>query len=153
MTPTKFISGFQTGADMGGILAATDLGLAVGGYMPQGFHTESGGRPEYADLYGAVELPESRHYGPRTRRNVRESDATLIFAFNPESAGTKLTQRYCGYEDKPFIVNPPPTALIAFLEKHSVGTANVAGNRESVADGIQERVRTYLVKTLGPHLQ
>ena len=54
MSIKKIISGFQTGADIGGILAAKRLGLETGGTMPKGFRTEDGPRPEFAELYGAV---------------------------------------------------------------------------------------------------
>ena len=38
--PSKIISGGQTGADMGGLLAAKDLGIRTGGWMPKGWLTE-----------------------------------------------------------------------------------------------------------------
>jgi hypothetical protein len=74
----RVISGFQTGADIAGIYAARAHGIPTGGAMPRGFLTEEGPRPEFAELYGAVELPSSS-YPARTERNVRDSDGTIWF--------------------------------------------------------------------------
>src|SRR3954453_21838055 len=56
----RVISGGQTGADLAGWRAARAAGIATGGWMPRGFWTEAGERPEFAELYGAaaIDLPE-----------------------------------------------------------------------------------------------
>jgi hypothetical protein len=64
--------------------------LETGGWMPLGFQIEDGPRPEFAQLYGAVEHP-SRDYPPRTKANVRDSDATLILTGSIVGPGTRLT--------------------------------------------------------------
>jgi Circularly permutated YpsA SLOG family len=61
--------------------------------MPLGFLTEDGPRPEFAELYGAVELPTA-DYPARTRRNVFESSATIWFG-NLSSPGCATTERAC----------------------------------------------------------
>ena len=38
----KIVSGAQTGVDQGGLLAAIDLGLEWGGWVPKGWRTEIG---------------------------------------------------------------------------------------------------------------
>lgn len=148
---TTIHSGFQTGSDMGGILAAKDLGLQTGGVMPRGFRTEDGDRPEYADLYGAKEH-RSRDYGPRTTANVRDTDATVVCSRHPESSGSLATAREARYFGRPCVVNPTPEGLVAFLHEHGVVTVNIAGNRESVAPGIEANVRAFLTSALRPHL-
>jgi hypothetical protein len=55
----RVVSGGQTGADQAGWRAAKAVGLETGGWMPRGFLTEDGHRPEFRDLYGAVEHPSS----------------------------------------------------------------------------------------------
>jgi hypothetical protein len=45
--------------------------------MPLGFLTENGPRPEFADLYGAQEMPTAS-YRERTWQNVRDSDSTSL---------------------------------------------------------------------------
>lgn len=41
----KIVSGGQTGADRGGLLAAMDLGLDWGGWAPKGWRSEDGAIP------------------------------------------------------------------------------------------------------------
>jgi hypothetical protein len=81
----RVVSGGQTGADQAGWRAARALGIVTGSRMPEGFLTEAGPRPEFAELFGAVELPGGG-YPERTRANVRNSDATVWFG-NPDSPG------------------------------------------------------------------
>jgi Circularly permutated YpsA SLOG family len=51
------ISGGQTRADQAGWRAAKVCGLPTRGWMPKGFVTEDGPRPEFADQYVAEEMP------------------------------------------------------------------------------------------------
>ena len=74
----RIVTGGQTGADQAGWRVARAFGIATGGWMPLGFLTEDGPRPEFAELYGAMEMPTAS-YRARTERNVRDSDATLWF--------------------------------------------------------------------------
>jgi Circularly permutated YpsA SLOG family len=67
----RVLSGGQTGADQAGWRSARACGLAIGGWMSLGFLTEDEPRPEFAELYGAVEMPTA-DYPSRTRRNVFE---------------------------------------------------------------------------------
>ena len=46
----RVISGGQTGADQAGWRAAKASGIPTGGWMPKGFLTEDGPRPEFAGL-------------------------------------------------------------------------------------------------------
>jgi hypothetical protein len=90
---TKIISGGQTGADQGGLLAGEDLGLATGGWAPLGWRTDEGPRPDLGTRFGLRE-DHSRYYSQRTRRNVRDSDGTLIMG-DPTSPGSRFTIYYC----------------------------------------------------------
>jgi hypothetical protein len=71
------ITGRQIGADQAGWRAARRFGIATGRSMPHGFLTEAGPCPEFATLYGAVEIDGG--YPERTAANVRDSDMTLWF--------------------------------------------------------------------------
>jgi putative molybdenum carrier protein len=73
----RILSGGQTGADQAGWRAARSAGIPTGGWMPSGFLTEDGPRPEFAELYGAVETV-SGGYRRRTEANVCDRDATVI---------------------------------------------------------------------------
>jgi hypothetical protein len=46
--------------------------------MPLGFLTEDSPRPEFAELYGATEMPTTID-PPPTEQNVRDATATLWF--------------------------------------------------------------------------
>jgi len=139
---TLIISGGQTGADWGGLLAAADVGIATGGLAPKGYLTELGANLELAK-FGLVES-DSADYGFRTIRNVLTANATVIFADSIDSDGTKLTIASCIKYQKPYLINPDALALHDWLLEHQVKVLNVAGNRESIAKGICDRVRQIL---------
>jgi hypothetical protein len=88
----KIISGGQTGADQAGLRVAKTLGFETGGWACYKWRTEAGQALWLAE-YGLKECPEPG-YSVRTKWNVRDSDATLIIGI--PSAGSNLTQRFCG---------------------------------------------------------
>lgn len=163
------ISGGQSGADLGGLRAAAALGISTGGYMPKGFRTEDGPRPEIASLYGLMEH-ESRDYEDRTLANVRMADGTVIFG--RRSQGSNLTENRCWQLKKPcawVIWIPEPTISFSsvidtngthlmtpngravfrlWLRNHGIKTLNVAGNRESKNPGIGQFTEAFLKEAL-----
>ncbi len=101
LTIQKIISGGQTGADLAALEAAAFLNIATGGWTPTGFSKESKKNEELCELYGLKDLPPSeRAMGnaarlvARSRRNVDDSDATLVFQTH-SSPGTDGTVSYC----------------------------------------------------------
>lgn len=143
---SKIISGGQTGADQGGLAAAKSTGLETGGTAPPGYLTENGPHPELLrDCYGLTEgEPDIRNYPKRTKKNIADSDGTVIFG-NTGSRGSRLTLSYCTELDKPFILNPNTDELIAFIERHSIKVLNVAGNRASHNPFIYTHVRDTII--------
>src|SRR5688500_13351187 len=102
----RVISGGQTGADRGALIAAGAAGVRTGGWMPRGFRAHDGEHPEFAGRYGVRETA-SEWYQPRTALNVKESDGTLRFATDWASPGEVLTLALCGQYHKPhFEVTP-----------------------------------------------
>lgn len=147
----RIISGGQTGADQGGLEAAAFLGIPTGGKMPKGFKTEEGYFPELADKYDVEELI-SGEYAPRTRYNVLDSDATVIFG-DLSSPGSRTTRQMCLDSKRPCLVveefNDFYRRLFDdFLNMYEVTTLNVAGNRESKNTGIQQKVYDFLITAL-----
>ena len=142
----KVISGMQTGADIGGIKAAKDNGFETGGYMPKGYKTEKGNKPEYKDLYGALEHSSIDYLG-RTLKNVMISDCTIIFDYM-QSSGSKNTKMYCQKNNKPYLYlnakridsNDVVSLITGFIKTYNPSVLNIAGNRESVANGIGDKV-------------
>lgn len=150
----KIISGCQTGADEAGLRAAHDLGTPTGGTMPKGWKTQTGSRPDWGKKYGLTEHGSSK-YPPRTRKNVIDSDVTILFG-NMNSSGCKLTIRYCNQYDRPYFTVPfhgypvEPTVaaqdVLEFLREHKPKVINIAGNRENSNEGVSKL--TYAVLTI-----
>src|SRR4051812_29944318 len=144
----RVISGGQTGVDQAGWRAAKALGLATGGWMPLGFLTEDGPRPEFAELYGAKET-SSAEYRQRTEWNVRDSAATLWIG--PKgSSGWQATEWACrGLNKEMFLVAPgkgvKPSDAADWIIRTRIQILNVAGDRESGTPGLGERAEWFLI--------
>jgi Circularly permutated YpsA SLOG family len=96
----KIISGGQTGAARAGLDFAIETGLEHGGYVPSGRKAEDG---RIDERYNVVELSTSS-YPARTRRNIKESDGTVIFSLERLlSGGTKLTWEHANKLGKPVL--------------------------------------------------
>jgi hypothetical protein len=154
----KVISGGQSGTDQAALRAAKSAGIPTGGYAPKGWTTEAGPAPRLADAFGLREY-DGGGYAARTRANVRDADATLLFEA-VESPGTELTIRECDRLRKPFhlvmldVVSAhgvrrsasahTPSSVADWIAAKSVRVLNVAGNRDSRAPGIGKRVHSFL---------
>ena len=147
----KIISGCQTGADRAGLIAAKACGLETGGYVCTKNKTELGYEPELISEYNLTEL-NTFDYPKRTLANVNAADATWIFYRGKLEKGSALTEKYCKQLKKPYLdiqldwLNDITPILKAFLIEHDVKVLNTAGNRESVAPGIQQEVTELLMK-------
>ncbi|HUG20774.1 MAG TPA: putative molybdenum carrier protein [Planctomycetaceae bacterium] len=96
----RFVSGGQTGIDRGMLDACLEKGFACGGWCPEGRLAEDGPIDE---KYPLKVLPNAG-YPERTRENVIDSDATLIF-FNGELAGgTKKSKTLARSLGKPYLM-------------------------------------------------
>jgi len=159
----KIISGGQTGADIGALRAAKKMGLETGGWMPVGFKTLAGNKPEYKQEFG-MEAHMSASYSPRTFCNVRISDGTIRIANNFESSGEKCTLQAIVKYRKPNLdigfsssldnnsVSFTDVELTAsWIIKHNIKILNVAGNSERTSPGIEkfaESFVAYVIKYL-----
>lgn len=146
------ISGGQTGADLGGLVAAKNLAIYTTGWATRGFMTENGQQPVLGSEYNLIEH-SSPKYPPRTEENVISSDLTIIFSPNPNSSGTKKTIEYCDKHDKVYfliseITENTPHEVLAFLKGNEPDVINIAGNRESVARGLTSQVKRVMMKAL-----
>ncbi len=148
MTLAKVISGGQTGADRGALIAACAAGIATGGWMPRGFRAHDGTHPEFAERYGIQETTSPR-YPPRTALNVKESDGTIRFATDWNSPGELLTLELCRKLGKPQLDVTPgsevaPADVAKWIAANNIRVLNVAGNAERTSPGIQEYVAEFL---------
>ena len=149
----QVISGGQTGADLAGLIAARGCGLKTGGWMPKGFLTLDGPRPELARKFGLQEHT-SPNYPPRTRRNVQMSDATIRFARLWHTPGERATLKFLLQYGKPYLdvaIDAPPTpiSVAEWLRVNRVRILNVAGNAERTAPGIERIAVRFLREVFG----
>jgi hypothetical protein len=176
----KIISGGQTGADYAALKVARKLGLSTGGWTPPKFMTEAGKNPKLGKKYSLQELscrsttPLYVSYIQRSKKNVDDSDATLVFRIRA-SPGTDKTIGYCltgkwqtasssEKHYRPVLVITDAVLLVnfeneevkrrdadavrAFLIEHNVKTLNVAGHRQDSKDPTwQSRVLSFLLFT------
>ncbi|MBA4065953.1 MAG: hypothetical protein C0501_19990 [Isosphaera sp.] len=150
MALERVISGGQTGADRAALAAARAAGLPTGGWMPLGFLAHDGPHPEFAHRYGMRETASAR-YPPRTRRNVRGSDATLRIATVWDSPGEVLTLDLCRRYGKPCRDvtpgdGPTPEEVAAWVTAAGVRVLNVAGNSEQTSPGIEATATEFLAE-------
>ena len=147
--PNKVISGGQTGVDRAGLDAGIEIGLPIGGYVPKGRLAEDGQVP---DKYPMTETG-SKDYKERTKRNVLESDGTLIINIGPMVSGTALTARIALELNKPLMIvqldqTCQTSAVIDWLDENQIQILNIAGPRESKIPGIYEQTKMFLIKVL-----
>jgi hypothetical protein len=136
------ISGGQTGADRAALEHALAANLPHGGWCPKGRLAEDGPIPA---RYVLRETP-SANYLQRTEWNVRDSDATVVFASSPRlTGGTKRTVQFALKHAKPCLVlhldmapDEAASALTDWLVEHRIARLNVAGSRASKAPAIGE---------------
>ena len=163
---TKIISGGQTGADRGGLDAAIHCEMSHGGWCPRGRKAEDGVIPVE---YHLTEMA-SPEYLPRTKANVFDSDATLIFTHGPLTGGSLKTVSYAHYLEKPYhkvdLLRTTHRQAVEEIVRWLAGEAelndydeyvacpplacilNMAGSGESHAPGTQNAVFCLLVDVL-----
>jgi hypothetical protein len=145
----KIISGGQTGVDRAALDVALELGLEFGGWCPKGRRAEDGPIPVRYPL----KETDSEQYPPRTTMNVQQADGTLIVTRGKPDRGTGLTLQLAERFEKPFFVAdldrpPKPAAIRAWLRSNHIKILNVAGPRESSAEGIYTQAMELLQKVL-----
>ena len=147
--PNKIISGGQTGVDRAGLDAGIEAGLPVGGYVPKGRLSEDGVVP---DIYPMTEL-KSKDYKSRTRKNVMESDGTLICNMGAMVGGTALTAKIALENRKPLLIiqldqDYQLDDVTAWLNENQIRVLNIAGPRESKRPGVYAKSKEFIDRLL-----
>ena len=147
------VSGGQTGADRAALDFAIEQGIPHGGWCPRGRLAEDGP----IDAKYQLRETDSPKYHKRTKRNVRESDATVVFSLDAQpTGGTLLTLDHArqigkpvllltAAADKPIVAHA--AALRGLIDTHQVRKLNIAGPRASQAVGIGQFVSDVLKAT------
>jgi hypothetical protein len=141
----RIVSGGQTGVDRAALDVAIRLGIPCGGWAPRGRRAEDG---PLSRQYPMQET-KSRAYASRTRRNVEDSDATLILCRGRPSGGTAYTFACATALGRPHRVvdlqgAPVPADIRKWLCDNRISVLNVAGPRESAAPGIYGEAVAFL---------
>ncbi len=131
----RIVSGGQTGVDRGALKAALAAGIACGGWCPAGRVAEDGLIPEN---YPVQEL-SGGGYRDRTRKNVQDSDATLVLINGQLNGGTAMTVADCQDNGKPVLTldachfsrDAAALKALEFVRANKVSTLNLAGPRAS----------------------
>ena len=146
----RVISGGQTGADRGALVAAIELGIEHGGHCPAGRRAEDGRIP---DRFRLIETA-SPDYAVRTERNVLDSDGTLLVTRGKPTGGSALTLALARKHARPLLHldldrdETPVERVREWLAANGIRCLNVAGPRESGCPGIAQDVRALLSAAL-----
>lgn len=161
---TTVISGGQTGVDTIGLEVAKSIGLQTGGTTTPGFVRErnvDSYTKEQLQEFGLQEISKELQSGksgkefylPRTEQNVINSDGTVYFASDEDSAGKIATERFAKRHNKPFILNPTAEQLRQWLVENGIKTLNIAGNRGSKIGNMRQTVVDTLTNALSTNDQ
>lgn len=144
----RIVSGGQTGADRAALDFAIEHGYPHGGWAPRGREAEDGPIPL---KYQLTELTDGG-YRQRNKRNVRDSDGTLIVNIGTLDGGTLATQVFAQKLKRPYFLvqldtdTPESVAphVVEWLRTREISILNVAGPRESKRPGIYDLTRRLL---------
>jgi hypothetical protein len=146
----RIVSGGQTGVDRAALDAAIELDIPHGGWCPRGRRAEDGIIPA---CYHLQELA-SEDYADRTRRNVLDSDATLVLYGQRLEGGTLLTVKFAEEHNKAVHrvrLNGRVSyiACIEWLAAEKIRVLNVAGPRASKDPNIYAKSLHFLRQLFG----
>lgn len=160
---TEIISGGQTGVDQAALDAAIELNIPYSGKCPKGRIDENGIIPKrfsnLEEISGEFKT-EKDNYDARTKKNIEESDGTLILVPKiplPSNIkdGTLLTIEEVKKQNKPRLLIDLSNSqtlntleIINWINNHGIKKLNVAGPRESNAKGIYNLSLELLKTTL-----
>ena len=136
--------------DRAALAVAFVLGLDVGGGCPQGRRAEDGVIP---DRYPLTETPE-RNDQARTRRNIEDSDGTLILNRGKLDGGTALTAAHARQIGQPCRVvaleaGIEPAAFRGWLDDNRI--RNSLPLRHDSSCPRLKTVRTLAIEKNGEH--
>ena len=142
----RIISGGQTGVDRAALDVALEIGISCGGWCPKGRRAEDGA---IDPRYPLIET-EGSGYTERTARNVEFADGTLIHARGALTGGTAPTHRLAHEMGKPCLVidlseHSDAETARAWIDRHNIGTVNIAGPRETQQAKIYSDARQFLM--------
>ena len=135
--------------DRAALDVALDLNIPCGGWCPKSRLAEDGTIPEKYPL----QETKTEIYEERTRKNVEDSDGTLVLVRGHPVGGTAYTIETALTFGKPlWIVDLTKEFSIRdvfdWMERNFIKVLNVAGPRESGAPGIYAEAKAVLSQIL-----
>ncbi len=148
----KIVSGGQTGVDQAALDAAIASNVDYGGWLPAGRRTENG---PLSSRYAMQEMT-SGTYPDRTRKNVIDSDATLIISHGPLTGGSALTANIAKGKGKAvlhidlarFSLKEALFITHGWLGENAPAVLNIAGPRASSDDSIYDAAFVFVTEVL-----
>ena len=153
-TPTRIVSGGQTGADRAALDWAMFRDVPHGGWCPKGRKAEDG---NISAQYKLTETPAGT-YLQRTEWNVRDAVGTVIFTVAAAlGGGSRRTADFANKHSKPWIhlsergsYESAGERLAAFSREHNIKVLNVAGSRGSKEPEVAAFVKRTLEEAFYP---
>lgn len=147
-SPSKIMSGGQTGVDRAALDFAIAHNIPYSGFVPKGRWAEDGA---ISDKYRDLTETDSTDPAQRTRLNVTSAQAVLVISRGEPDGGTKLTIALTKQQSKPFFYVDlnQATLFLSDLSRSCTELATaketmIAGPRESKCPGIYEEALEFL---------
>lgn len=146
--PKIVFSGGQTGVDRAALDWARQHNIEHGGWCPKGRLAMDGPLPSHYHLRETA----SEGYRQRTKLNVQDSDATLVFNIGILEGGSLQTVKFAQAMNRPFLViqldsgnhQDGASDMVRWLKSHTISTLNIAGPSEARMSGIYALVLQVL---------
>ena len=143
----RIVSGGQRGPELAALAAARHLGLRTYGWAPSGWINENGKQESLLRSFNLIEGKNLSSWD-RVRKNIELSEATIVFGRVTRPSISRIYNT-CELLGKLWLINPSKEGLQLLLNQSEVSSLHVTGDRESIAPGLQEIVRSFLVETIG----
>lgn len=144
MIKTVFSYG-NTGASLGGLLAAERCQIDTQGNAPPYFMTDKGSQPILQERFNLIECESSWAIN-----NIENSAATIILSTDNFAPLTQQVAHTCRAKGIPSITLNPfdydTSSCLFFLKLLKPTTVNVVGDMESDSNGMTKTTRDYLIE-------
>jgi len=140
-----FISGGQTGVDRAALDFAMENNIPIEGWCPKGRKAEDGPIP----IHFPLKETKSANYEERTKKNIQDSEATLIIYLKELDKGSILCRQLCSELNIPFYIiclnkDIDIHLIQQWISNTSINKLNIAGPRESSEPGIYIKTKGLL---------
>ena len=143
----QIVSGGQTGVDQAALAMASEAGLCIGGWCPNGGLDANG--VYVLHTYPMLKQASTSDPNERTMLNIDNSDGTLIIVPHyplPDSIvdGTRLTIDYAKKQQKPYLIislsnkSEAIDLILYWIGQHNIRVLNIGGPREASSPGIHQ---------------